>query len=219
MISTTNTKNLPNAEDLRILCKSISMIEAILMPEWESRYYSFVKNYMEKADLFHMKNGCGDDMFIVFADEGTIIKGFAHESSISPYQTYPLKVWPGILESVPEEMNRFLSEVSLEFNITTFCLWQTNPEDGWQHGELTSIPGDDDTDGSKMLLAILDGNPETYRTWAFGYYGISIRATPIREIYNHMPLSKAFITQLNPERNIQEAFAEARDIGYPISTT
>ncbi len=48
-----------------------------------------------------MRDGSGDDYFILFNFLGAIIKGFAHESSMSPYVNEPIQIWKGILENVP----------------------------------------------------------------------------------------------------------------------
>ncbi len=41
MISTRNLAALPGIDDLRRLCQSLAMLDAILEPEWQYRYYSF----------------------------------------------------------------------------------------------------------------------------------------------------------------------------------
>ncbi|WP_156123804.1 hypothetical protein [Paenibacillus sp. FSL R7-0273] len=41
-------------------------------------------------------NGAGDHLIILFSGEGCIIKGFDHESGLSPYAQDEYKVWQGI---------------------------------------------------------------------------------------------------------------------------
>ena len=40
-ISTGNLEGLPDVTRLKQLLRSMAMLDAILMPEWEYRYYSF----------------------------------------------------------------------------------------------------------------------------------------------------------------------------------
>ncbi len=40
-LSTTIAERLPAIKDLRCLCKSLAMLDAIICAEWEYRYYSF----------------------------------------------------------------------------------------------------------------------------------------------------------------------------------
>src|SRR5690606_15557570 len=114
---------------------------------------------------FSMRNGSGDDLFIIFTEQEVLIKGFAHESPISPYQARPPKVFQGILEGIPESFNRFVDEPAFMFTATTFCLWYVKGIDEWSYS-LRPTLDESDLDGSRMLLGIFDGKPETFHQWA-----------------------------------------------------
>ena len=116
-----------------------------------------------------MRDGSGDGYFILFNTQGAILKGFAHESAMSPYQAHPPRLWPGVLDEVPEEFAAFLTEPAFSISDTTFCLWRTKHDISWQHGNI-QFPLGYDPDGSADLLSILDGNPQTYQRWAQEYY-------------------------------------------------
>ncbi|MCD7930494.1 MAG: hypothetical protein LUH15_03550 [Tannerellaceae bacterium] len=45
-------------------------------PEWEYRYYSYNRKWSDKEEVFEMKNGSGDQMLILFREEGCVINGF-----------------------------------------------------------------------------------------------------------------------------------------------
>jgi hypothetical protein len=91
---------LPDIPRLRDLCRSMAVLEAILSPEWESRYYSFDAGWSPGEEMASMRNGSGDGYSIVFSAAGAYVRGFAHESAMSPYgDDGP---WPGVLDSVPE---------------------------------------------------------------------------------------------------------------------
>jgi hypothetical protein len=79
MISTTNLALLPNKLHLRQICKAISVLDAILSPEWVDRYYSYQSKWSENEEFCEMRNGQGDDMMILFREEGCVINGMTHE--------------------------------------------------------------------------------------------------------------------------------------------
>src|ERR1700722_13099293 len=78
--STRHPSALPEVGGLRRLSQSLAMLDAILCPEWQYRYHSFNANWAAGEEMASMRNGCGDDYFIVFSGADAIIKGFAHES-------------------------------------------------------------------------------------------------------------------------------------------
>lgn len=64
----------------------LAAADAILELEWQYRYFSFDAEWDRAAGerLATMRNGSGDDVFIVFfADGRALIKGLAHESAVA----------------------------------------------------------------------------------------------------------------------------------------
>src|SRR4051812_33026108 len=102
MVAQKRLMTLPDIESLKKLSQSLAMLDAIMAPEWESRYYSFNTKWGEGVMIASMRDGSGDEYFILFNPYGAIIKGFAHESSMSPYDTESGKPWSGVLDDVPE---------------------------------------------------------------------------------------------------------------------
>jgi hypothetical protein len=47
MVSKATLRSLPAIEDLRKLTQSLAMLDAIMSPEWEYRYYSFNSKWDE----------------------------------------------------------------------------------------------------------------------------------------------------------------------------
>jgi len=205
---------LPDVEPLKKLSQSLAMLDAIMSPEWEYRFYSFNSKWSENEMMASMRNGSGDDYFILFNKHGAIIKGFAHESSMSPYANDPKKVWQGIFEDVPKEFESFLSEPAFLIEDTTFCVWRQNEDSNWRIGEI-NYPKDEKPDGLEDLLFILDGNPQTYKEFAEEYYETEIDISDIKEIYEHKPLSEKLVKKLNHEVSLKELRKDIDEIGYP----
>src|SRR6185503_734304 len=103
MVTKKRLDAIPNIESLKKLSQSLATLDAIMSPAWENRYYSFNSKWADREMMASMTNGCGDDYFVLFNSHGAIMKGFAHESPMSPWSTDLQQVWPGVLDEVPEE--------------------------------------------------------------------------------------------------------------------
>ena len=216
MISTRDLSRLPDISSLKALMQSLAMLDSILMNDWEYRYYSFDSNWNQNSAVASMRNGEGDELFAMFMPFGAVLKGFAHESVMSPYRVNPPNVWRGVLDNVPSAFAEFLSEPAFSPLDTTFCIWRMRDDYVWQRGNV-GYPDEKDPDGSESLLAILDGKPETYQIWAEEYYNQAINFAAVKQIYEHQPLTEELVTFINGNAAIENVLKEAVVIGYPKS--
>ncbi|MGI9055346.1 MAG: hypothetical protein ACR2F2_06030 [Pyrinomonadaceae bacterium] len=205
---------LPDAETLKKLSQSLAMLDAIISPDWEYRYYSFNSKWSENEMTASMRDGSGDDYFILFNSSGAIIKGFVHESSMSPFVNEPIEVWKGVLDKVPIEFKDFLSEPAFSIEATTFCIWRKFTDSSWQIGEI-DFPEEVDPDGMDELLKILDNNPSTYKDWAEYYFGKEFSLSAIEHIYQQKPLTNELVKNLNDDISIADLQKDIEEIGYP----
>lgn len=212
--STRNLAALADASKLKALCQSLAMLDAIISPEWESRYYSFNNRWDDKTALASMRDGSGDDYFILFVPSGVVIKGFAHEAAMSPYRVQPPQVWPGVLDALPEALRVPLSDPALSINDVTFCLWNTVQDQMWMRGDIT-FPDAPFFDGSEDLLGILDGTPEMYQCYAEEYYEREISLEAIKFIYRHQPVTNSVLAAINPGITLADLKEDITEIGYP----
>jgi hypothetical protein len=92
---------LPAIPVVRRVSQAVAMLDAVLMPEGGLRYYSFDADWGGSGwALAQMRNGLGDDYLVAFTPEGTFIKGFAHESAMSPWTFRSPRPWPGLTGTV-----------------------------------------------------------------------------------------------------------------------
>lgn len=217
MVQKQTLASFPNVESLKRLSQSLAMLDAIMSPDWESRYYSFNSKWSHGEMMASMRDGSGDEYFILFNLHGAIIKGFAHESPMSPFASDPPKVWHGVLENVPSEFEGFLSEPAFSIEETTFCIWRRFSDSSWQIGDI-DYPEGDDPEGSEDLLSILDGNPKTYQNFAAEYFEEDIPLAAVKHIYAHKPLTANIISKLNAEVSKDELQDDIEEIGYPNGT-
>jgi hypothetical protein len=214
MVLQNRLMTLPDIESLKKLSQSLAMLDAIMSPEWESRYYSFNSKWNDGEMMASMKNGSGDEYFILFNRHGAIIKGFDHESPMSRYANEAGTPWPGVLDQVPSEFQDFLSEPAFSIEDTTFCIWLTNSDARWQVGRI-DCPEGDDPDGSEGLLSSLDGKASSYKEFAEAYYERPVDLSAIQHVYAHKPLTAEIVAALNADVSLDELKADIEEIGYP----
>jgi hypothetical protein len=214
MVSIKTLSLLAEIESLRKLSQSLAILDAILCPEFDLRTYSFNTQWGEGEMMAKMDNGGGDNYFILFNSAGAIIKGFDHESQMSPYGNDEGEIWSGVLDEVPLEFKPFLEEPAFSIEDTTFCIWRRYIDSGWQVGNITYPKSDDNLDGSSWMLSILDGNPLTYEDWIVDNYEQTINIDAVKNIYKHYPLTTEIIKMLNIGLSIDELAEEIKEIGY-----
>ncbi|MFI6564124.1 hypothetical protein [Streptomyces sp. NPDC050534] len=104
-------RRLPTIAELRDLCRSLAMLDAILSPDWESRYYPFNATWAEGEEMASMRNGSGDEYSIVFSAAGVYVRGFGHESPMSPYG-HDGKPRPAVIDDVPDVFKPLVEEAA-----------------------------------------------------------------------------------------------------------
>ncbi len=214
-LPTGSPQALPDLPTLRRLTKSLAMLDAILSPEWQYRYYSFNSQWSAGAQMASMRDGCGDDWFLLFAPWGAALKGFAHESALAKHPSFPDRVQ----QSLPSSFASFLNEKAFSMDRATFCWWRGHSDSRWSVVSLDDTHPSSDLDGSAELLGILDGNPQTYQMWAQSYYERDVSLLAVQAIYEHRPLDEALLAALNPELTPVELRPDIDEIGYPEPQT
>jgi hypothetical protein len=213
-ISTRDLCQLPPVDDLRRLLQSLATLDTILTLDSGGGYYSFQSRWGRNQQLGVMDNGSGDQFHAYFSRYGCFLKGFAHESSMTPYRVSPPMLWPGILDSVPGEFKAALNEPAFDLEATTFAIWRLCSDSEWHCGKI-QFPTDPYGDGSEDLLAHLDGTPATYVAWATDYYEREINCAVVEHVYQQLPLTNDVIRCLNPDASVGRLHNGFVQIGYP----
>ena len=215
MVTEKRLKIIPDIPSLKKLCQSLAVLDAIMSPEWDYRYYSFNSKWDQEEMMASMRDGSGDEYFILFDSHGAITKGFTHESTMSPWANDAEQIWPGVLDQVPSEFGDFLSEPAFSMSETTFCIWRRTEDDSWHTGEI-QYPQEDDPDGSEDLLFILDGDPTTYLEFAQQYYEREVDLDSVNRIYDHQPLTLELVQKLNPDVSLESLTSDLEQIDYSV---
>ncbi|MFD9225459.1 hypothetical protein ACFWDI_36870 [Streptomyces sp. NPDC060064] len=215
-------RQLPGISAVRDLCRSMAMLEAILSPEWADRFYSFDAHWSASEEMASMRNGSGDEYSIVFSAAGAYVRGFAHESPMSPY-AYD-GPWPGVLDEVPEVFRPCVQEPAFSdedgMPAVTVCLWREAADDGWRSGTIEFPDGYEDPDGARELFSVLAaGTAEAYQRFAEDFYEAPVDLAAVRHVYALRPLTSEVISALNPRLSPGLAPADLAEdiasIGYP----
>ncbi|MEA9566266.1 hypothetical protein [Xanthomonas sp. WHRI 8932A] len=196
--------DLPPIPELRRVTQSLAMLDAILSPEWDCRYHSFNSAWAAEAEMASMRNGSGDEWFLLLDQTGAAIKGFAHEvagGSIIPQE---------IRAQVPAEFSSFLNEPAFSMQHATFCYWRRAEDSAW-----SKVLGSLDDDGADEMLWLLVSGPSGYKEWAEDYFEVPVALDAVKALFAHQPLSEAIILRINPEADIDFTCEQAREIGYP----
>ncbi|MFE7902996.1 hypothetical protein ACFU3E_37050 [Streptomyces sp. NPDC057424] len=214
-------RHLPGTTVLREHCRSIALLEAVLSPEWESRRHSFADHWSETESMALMRNGSGDEYSIVFSPFGVFVRGFDHESPMSPYvEDGP---WPGVLDEVPEVFRPYVEEPAFSDEdgvpLVTACVWQETGDDGWKAGTIDfSESATEDPDGAGYLFQLLvDRSPEAFQRWAEDYYEVPVDLEAVRHVFSSSPLTEAVVRALNPEIGLADLAEDLAVIGYSAS--
>jgi hypothetical protein len=195
-------------------CVSLAVLDAILSPDWQYRYYSFDAAWGEDALMGSMRDGSGDDLFIAFGTGGVFLKGFVHDAPMAPRAwNRDGTVWPGMYGGLPASLEGFRDEPAFSRDSVTFCLWWDAERPGWAVG-VREFPEGHDPDGSEELLAIYDGRPETYASWASDYYETDVPLDAVASIYRQEPLTVDLVQRLNPEAHLDAVLEESASWPY-----
>jgi hypothetical protein len=193
------------------------MLDAILSPDWEDRYFSFASRWAPGEEMASMRNGSGDAYSIVFSQAGAFVRGFDHESPMSPAANHG-RLWPGLVDSVPTVFRSQVDEPAFSFAgglEATVCLWRQPGDDRWQLGNVR-FPGHDDPDGADHLFAVLtEATPEAYQAFAEDYYDQPVDLDATRLVYALGPLTDDVVRRLNPELTVGDLAEDLAQIGYP----
>ncbi|MGQ2983336.1 hypothetical protein [Flavobacterium sp.] len=181
MPSTQDHATLPSPDKLRSICKAISVLDAILSPEWQFRYYSYSSKWGDGEECLQMRNGQGDEMHILFTATGCAINGFVHE--------YPQPDKEQVTKGLPAQFDEFIFGEPVNSIGTTFCLW--NEGNVWQAGSIENFD-----DNSVEMLSIFDYEPQSYINYASDYFETELPLPTVASIYSGETLTKEMVLSI-----------------------
>jgi hypothetical protein len=207
MISTRDLSGLPSIDGFARLTRSVAVLDAIMSPEWQFRYYSFDAHWGENEMMASMRNGEGDQWCAVICEAGIGLVGLAHEAPA--FRFGRPQDW--IFRDLPEVFREnVMGEPAFDAENVSFCVWRLATDDRWRSGAPEGVE-----DGSGDLLSILDGDPRRYVEFARSYFEVEIAVDDVRAVYSHSPITPTLLARLNAEAEFDALAVELGRIGYP----
>jgi hypothetical protein len=209
---------LSGVDEVRRTSRALAMLDAVLSPEPEYRYYSFHPRRPGGQEVARMVSGSGDQYLIGFSAGGAVALGFDHESPISHWNNPGKKTWPGLFVGLPDELAVALDELAVRDRdgslAVTVCFWRTPDDDRWHCGPVKGV----EKDGADWMFELLaDGRPEAYRRFAAHCYESVLDIDAVRHVYASKPLTEEVVAALNPELTLADLQRDVAAIGYPSS--
>ncbi|MEK4275655.1 hypothetical protein [Paenibacillus sp. FSL R7-0026] len=222
-----NEITMMNADALRKRMRILAALDIIFSEEEWLRVHHYEDKLQPGLAWGNINNGAGDHLHVLFTNSGTLIKGFDHESPLSPHAREDGEIYPGMYDEVPEALMAVLRdhEETLDMEDVTFCLWQEGNDLSWKVGNwiqlaMTEEDKADARGGAEFLLGYIEKNSEDYVDWAKGYYDLQdLPLEAVAEIYEEKPVTASLIKQLCPERDVAAALDELQQRGYAVGQT
>ncbi|MFE3072620.1 hypothetical protein [Streptomyces sp. NPDC059247] len=196
---------LPGPDLLRTHLRALAVLDATIGDDPRFCAYAFAPAWGPGQEAALMDNGSGDDFSVLFTPAGVLIRGFAHESAMSPYATDDEEVWPGVIDEVPASLRPLLYEPAffdegIGLPRVTVCLWRETGDTAWRTGSAVAPPsGGEDPDGSGFLLHLLrERSPEAVQAHFEDHYERPVSLDAIRHVLAGHPVTPATAKALNP---------------------
>lgn len=197
MSATETLEPLPPPVELERICKGMAALDAILCAEWSDRYYSFNAAWAAGERMASMRNGCGDQWFLLFGPAGVFMKCFWHEyeaglDAATLYAELPVGLRPQLAEAA-------------------FSMGQVT-SGGWHDGTRWTLCGD----AAPMAddLSVLGGDPAGYRAYAAAYFEIDVPLDAVAHVLAGQPIDAGLLERLHSERTLDDLAADLAEIGY-----
>lgn len=204
---------LPEPLELERRSIILAALDALHSPEDEYRLYDYRPGRQGRR-IASMNDGSGNDYNIVFAEGGTVIRGFDHECEISPWGSADGSLAPGLLDGFPASLRPVVGEHAFRRRgcrsvDLTFCAWRLPGADRWSVGSLDHEGG-----ASYLFAQVMDGTPAGYRGYAATYFEDDIGIDVIRAIFDLTPTDAAHVASLDDGTDILAALDH---LGYPVA--
>lgn len=207
--------DLPTPETLYKTCQSLAMLDAILDPAGNFRYFGFDQYWDDQQAMAEMRDGDGSHYFIMISNRQKDARPFAIGKLFakSLTQTASAPNITTIANNAP--LQDFLDEDAFKHDQANLYFHQLAHESTW-----SAIPAM----ANMPFLGFLSHQEAAYIPWARDYYQpdfepdseITIDEQIVADIFAHKPLNKDMVQRLNPLVNIAQLVEDILDIGYPV---
>ena len=189
--------SLPGPSDIEKQSKGLALLDAIIMPDWENRYFSFNHAWNPNAGerMASMRNGAGGEYFILLSENGVVGKVFDQLNSARAVLE---------LQSIPDEFSSFKDEAAFKLNDVTFYFYRRKEDLRW-----FSLP-----EGLSYFpyLRFLSDGASFYHEWAEGYYERSINKDVLKEVFDSLSINEHQLEILNGDLELLDLRDDLEEI-------
>lgn len=101
--------------ELRNKLKHLALLDAIIEPEWEYRYYSYNSNWSDSEEMASLRDSCGGEWFFLLEGNNISFKCTSPvDGLVEDFDT--------LKQSVPERFSPFLNEAAFSMDQGS-CIW------------------------------------------------------------------------------------------------
>ena len=214
-ISLEKLDTIPGIPELIRKSKAMALLDAIIMRDWEFRYYSFDSNWGSREMMASMRNGSGDHYFIHFQENGAFIKEY-DQSAILLKEYNNASILKELSKNLPTTFKDSVLEPAFEMDQISFLSWKIKGEENWKTGD-TSIFSKEAVAYPVNHIAIVTGDYSDYLDWAEEYYETKIDRVTAYSIFDGDPLTNDMVRKLNPDASLEDLEEDIKEIDYPIA--
>lgn len=195
--SIQNINDLPSIDEVKKISQGLALIDAIIMPDWEYRYFSFNSNWDGNRGemMASMRDGSGGEYFINFTGAGVAGKVFFEESlaDVSPS-----------LGLVPDCFSGFKNEAAFSLSNATLFFWREGNTAVWiaSPENMKAYP----------LLGFLVNDVAGYHSWAEDYYEKSIDSNVLKDVFTSLAITADQLAVLNPDVTLGDLEEDLQEI-------
>lgn len=209
MPSASLLQSLPRPALMRRRLRTFAMLDTIVAPS--TRSFEWHPRWAKDEQVGAFKDGEGNFFFALFSPGGSVVRGFDHESQMSPFRKDPPELWPGLFDGLPDALGSRVSDPAFALDETTFCFWAASDDDEWRAPK--THPNDADIDGAATLLGCFGKN---FRDWANVYYGIELDPAALLRLWWERPLDWQTLEALNGDFDERAVREEAELLEWDI---
>lgn len=195
--SIRNIDKLPSIERVKCVAQGLALLDSIIMPEWEYRYFSFNCNWdgAGKEMMGSMRDGSGGECFLHFTNAG--VAGKVIFGSL-------LSDASSCLSTMPEAFQQFKVEPAFSADNASLFFWRGVKQSSW-----CASP-----DGLKEypLLGFFVEGIEAYKVLVKDYYEKNIDAVVLEEVFASLNVTADQLMVLNSDINFDDLADDFQEI-------
>lgn len=182
--------------ELRRKLKILALLDAIIEPEWDYRYFSYNSSWSENEEIGSLRDGCGGEWFLWTSGS------LAGYKCLSPEDDVVSDI-DDIRNQIPPSYEDFLNEPAFSMGHAT-CIWVLTQSEWRKYGlPVNNLIG---------LESASQWRAQDYYGWATEYYERDIAISALEKVFSGA-FSTSIVAELNPDITMSDLQADLDEIG------